>query len=312
MACRQVLLVTGARGFLGSHIVARALSDGWDVVAASRGTTGDGAVAMDVCDEDSVDVAFRAVLPSVVIHCAAYGINYADQDPDRAFEVNVRGALCVLAAAARYDVRRFVHIGSCFEYGSHDVPISEHSPLNPTAVYGATKAAASVLLRERAHTLGISVGIARLFGMWGPGEAAHRLVPQVIAACVNRLPLELTGCEVVRDYTYVEDMAANVLALAALSDMPPDTLLNVGSGRGIVLRDFVLSIARQLGGEGLMKFGALPYRPTEMRSIVADVTKLRELLGDRPETPLAEGVERMIGRLDPGVPNRGRAHYLSE
>jgi dTDP-6-deoxy-L-talose 4-dehydrogenase (NAD+) len=191
-------------------------------------------------------------------------------------------------------VKRFVHIGSCFEYGHHDGLISEEASLNPTAIYGATKAAASLLLRERARALGIHLILARPFGMWGPREPAFRLIPQVLAACIARRPLKLTSCEVVRDYTYVEDIADRIVALLRLPDIETGTIVNVGSGQGVVLRDFVLSVARILDGEALMHFGELPHRPTEMASLVADTHRLRNLLGNRHQTSLADGVRRMV------------------
>lgn len=287
------ILVTGAKGFLGSHIVTRARVEGYDVVASYRGATESGTVHMDVCDADSLDAAFGIASPSFVIHCASYGVNYADQDPDRALAVNMSGSLRLLVAAARYGVRRFVHIGSCFEYGHRDGLISEEASLNPTAIYGATKAAASLLLRERARALGVNLILARPFGMWGPREPAFRLIPQVIAACIARYPLKLTSCEVVRDYTYVEDMADRIVTLSLLPDIETGTIVNVGSGQGVVLREFVLSVARILDGEALMRFGELPHRPTEMASLVADTHRLRSLLGERHQTSLAEGVRRM-------------------
>src|SRR5262249_31778247 len=161
----------------------------------------------------SVDAAFEQLTPGLVVHCAAYGVNYAEQDLDRAIAVNVHGSLNVLAAAARCGARRFVHVGSCFEYGSHAGLIREDAALNPTAIYGATKAAATLLMRERAAALGVPLIVARPFGTWGPGEAAHRIVPQVLAACLARSTLDLTACDVLRDYTYVEDMAACIGSL---------------------------------------------------------------------------------------------------
>jgi Nucleoside-diphosphate-sugar epimerases len=188
-------------------------------------------------------------------------------------------------------------VGSCFEYGVRADPISEDAALNPTAIYGATKAAATTLMRERAQSLGIPIVVVRPFGIWGPGEAPYRLVPQVIRACLNRSPLKLTPCEVLRDLSYVEDIAAGILALSVAREVESGTIVNIGTGSGVLLRDFVRSVAAQLGGEDLMLFGALPYRPTEMPSLVADVTRLRRLLGDRPETALAVGVQRMLPRF---------------
>jgi nucleoside-diphosphate-sugar epimerase len=291
------ILVTGARGFLGSNIVALARANGRDVVAAYRGATRSPDAPLDVCDAAGVEEIFATVEPSLVIHCASYGVNYADQDPELALAVNVHGPLRVLTAAARHEVMRFVHVGSCFEYGSQSGKITEEAPLNPTAIYGATKAAASLLMRERARALGVPLLVVRPFGMWGPGEAMYRLIPQVIKACVNGCPLQLTACEVVRDYTYVEDMADRILALALSPDLEPATTVNAGSGQGIVLRDFVLSIARMMKGERLMHFGELQNRPTEMASLVADVRRMRNVLGERPETSLSEGIRRTVARL---------------
>jgi len=269
------------------------------VVATYRGASGGDAIPLDVCDATSVEEAFRAVLPSLVIHCASYGVNYADQDPDLALTVNVHGALYVLTAAARYGVIRFLHVGSCFEYGSQRGRIPEEAPLNPTAIYGATKAAATLLMRQRARDLGVPLIIARPFGMWGPGEPTYRLIPQVVMACINRLPLKLTCCDVLRDYSYVEDVADSIVALALASEIGGGTIVNIGSGRSIILRDLVLSVARFLGGETLMHFGELESRPTEMASLVADVQRLRNTLGDRHETPLSQGIQRMITQLVP-------------
>lgn len=301
------ILVTGARGFIGSQVVARARHRGLHVVAAYRGASQPGTVHLDVCDPASIDAALREVQPTLVVHCAAYGLNYADQDPDVAIAVNVRGTLQVLGVAAQHRVRRFLHLGSCFEYGSYPVPILEDMALQPTSLYGASKAAATLLIKERACALGVSLIIARPFGTWGPGEAAYRLIPQVLRACIERAPLKLTACEVIRDYTYVEDVATHLLALLLADAVPTGTIVNVGSAQAVVLRDFVLAVARMFDAGHLMQFGALEYRATEMASLVADVSRLRELLGALPRTPLEEGVHRTVAQLQLSLRSRAQA-----
>lgn len=298
MVAPQRVLVIGANGFLGSHIVACATSKGLQVRAACREKRTIENISLDVCQIDSLDAAFQFILPSLVINCASYGVNYSDQNLESALSVNVQGAIRVLDAAARYGVARVLHIGSCFEYGHKIGLISEDAALDPTAIYGATKAAATLILRERASTLGINLLIARPFGVWGPREAPDRIIPQVIEACLKRIPLKLTPCEVIRDYTYVEDMADTLLNLALASRVPSGSIVNVGSGKPIVLREFVLSIAKLLGGESLMRFGELAYRPTEMRSLVADIRRLEGILGRRRPTPLREGLQRMAMSMD--------------
>lgn len=287
------ILITGARGFLGSNITARARAFGYDVIPTCRGGAS-GIAPLDICDQRSVTAAFEDFRPSVVIHCAAYGVNYAEQDFDSAVAVNVHGSLRVLATAVRCGVRCFLHIGSCAEYGSKPGPIVEESSLAPTASYGASKAAATLLMSELARSLGAYLIVARPFGIWGPAESDYRLFPQIIDACVRRRALKLTSCEVLRDYTYVEDMAANILGLALMPASSASTVVNVATGRGVLLRDLVLAVARQLQGEHLMEFGALPYRPTEMPSLVANIDRLQGLLGPPPTTDFAEGVRRML------------------
>jgi nucleoside-diphosphate-sugar epimerase len=292
MSVSERILVTGARGFLGSHIVAKAREYGADVVGGYREAKGAGTVVLDICDHQVVESAFRATEPTCVVHCAAYGLNYCDQDPARALSVNVSGSLTLIDAAARHKVGRFVHVGTAFEYGKAIGPISEDSPLNPTAVYGATKAAATILVRERAQALHLPLTIVRPFSIWGPADAPYHLIPQVISACIRRAPLALTACETVRDYMYVEDVAGSILALTSAQNVPAGAIFNIGTGKGMILRDFVLSVARFLGGEELMRFGELPYRSTEMPSLVADIRRMVSILGIRPETPMSEAVRR--------------------
>lgn len=197
-----------------------------------------------------------------------------------------------------------MHVGTCFEYGSYDVPIKEDFALNPTGLYGATKAAASVLMRERALALGMELLIVRPFSIWGPGDAPYHLIPQVIAACVKRVPLDLSPCEVVRDYMHVEDVADRILRLAVLEGREDKQwMVNVGSGQGRVLREFILEVAKELDGEALMRFGAVPYRASEMRMVVADVSRLGAAVRERPSVSMAREVGELakvfIGQSNP-------------
>lgn len=277
------ILVTGAKGFLGSHIVRLGRGMGLDVVAAHRGAEEEGSVYLDVCSTGSVTSALGKATPSIIIHCAAYGLNYAHQDLWQALSVNVEGSLRLHETAKRFGIRRFVHVGTSYEYGSYDVPIKEDFALNPTGLYGATKAAASVLMRERARAVDLELVIVRPFSIWGPGDAPCHLIPQVVAACAKRIPLDLSPCEVVRDYIHVEDVADRILRLATRKtreDKP--WVVNVGSGQGRILREFVLEVAKSLGGEELMRFDAVPYRANEPRMVVADTSKLVAAIGERP------------------------------
>lgn len=300
----QKILVTGATGFLGAHVVRSLLERRKTVIAAKRRgsdmwrldevsgriTTAD----MELLDPSSIDRVIALAAPDIVIHCAAYGVDYREQDMQTAFDVNVHGSFELFKACTAHRIGRFVHIGSCFEYGDKDHPVREEESLNPTTIYGATKAAASILLLQSAKNLDVELAVLRPFGMWGPLEATCRLVPQVIRACMERKELDLTGCEQVRDYTYVADIADRITDISLCMDFPTNTTLNLGSGQPVVLKDFVLSIARELDGESLMNFKRLPYRTGEMQHLSANTTKERKLLGRLKSTPTSTGVKAML------------------
>jgi nucleoside-diphosphate-sugar epimerase len=300
------ILVTGAAGFLGAHVVRSLLKRGSTITATKRAETDTWRLdevahririaEMDLLDAKSIKEVIADIRPQVVVHCAAYGVDYRQQDPDLAIAVNVTGSWRLLEACAENGVRRFIHIGSCFEYGDKDHPIGEDEALQPTAIYGATKATASLVLHTCAEKLGIDMVVLRPFGMWGPLEGKHRLVPQIVNACQKQTPIDLTGCEQVRDYTFVADMADMVVAIALHEDFPTGQTVNLGSGKPVVLRDLVLEIARELGCERLMRFGRLPYRPTEMWHVVADNGKQRRLLPDLKQTLIAEGLRIMLAQ----------------
>ncbi len=201
----------------------------------------------------------------------------------------------LLVASAEKKVKRFIHIGSCSEYGSKQHAISENEFLEPTAIYGVTKAAASLLVQERSKALGLEALVLRAFGMWGPLEGAYRLIPQVIDSCLKKYPLDLTDCGQIRDYTFVSDVADAIASMTTISSFPTSEIINVGSGRPILLKEFVLSVARQLSGEGLMRFGVLARRPTEMPMLVASCEKWNSYhLPPIVKTTIEEGVKRML------------------
>ncbi len=287
------VLVTGAGGFLGRHVVGALRRRGARAVATSHRPGVDIKRVVDVCNRQAVQTLFAEEMPQFVVHCAAYGVNFADQDSHLALKVNVLGSNGLIEAAAAYRVKRFVHVGSCFEYGSHPGPIAEDVPLRPSGIYGASKAAATIIMAERACTLGLPLLIVRPFGFWGPGEGPHRLLPQIVDACKQHKPLDLTLCDVSRDYSYVEDIAHDLTALLFLPDLPGTLTVNLGSGEPVVLRDFVMRVAGCLGGTDLMRFGRRPHRSGELASVVADVSRMRSLLGNPSRTSLIEGLRRM-------------------
>jgi len=252
---------------------------------------------LDVCDLENIQRVFEIYSPDYVIHCAAYGVNYQDRSIDLALNVNVLGSLNLLKVASSYPVKRFIHIGSCFEYGSHHGLVSEEILPRPTDIYGSSKLAATVLMLERSANLNVPLLVLRPFGMWGPREKPYRLVPQIISAYMNKKKLDLTSCNIIRDYLFVEDMAKIIVTLSLLPDLDAGRIINIGSGDPLVLKEFVLSIARKLECEELLNFDAIEHRPTEMKSLVADTSELLTIIGDIKKTSLEDGLQKMLNEF---------------
>lgn len=301
------ILVTGAAGFLGSHLVAELVCRGYtNVYAGIRGSSDqwrlnaldtDGIakrVLMDLNDGEAIGSLLGQCRPKIVVNCAAYGVEPAQIDSSLIFSTNLEGVYRLLESSAKNNVERFIQIGSCFEYGDKKIPISEDAVLQPTTMYGASKAAASLILESRARDLELPLSIFRVFGLWGALEAPYRLVPQILDACHNKKPLKLTGGEQVRDYSYVRDVACSIADLLFRKGLSEFEMLNVGSGKAVVLKDFILDLANVMGGQELMKFSELPYRESEMWHLVADISKLEGLGMSIYNTSIKRGVEEMM------------------
>lgn len=296
------VLVTGAGGFLGRHVVHRLEARGVRVIAAARSAAATGqSVPLDITDGAAVRALLARERPTHIVNCAAYGVDQSRQDYADAYAVNVLACVDLVKAAAENGVARLVHVGTCSEYASSDRPIAETAPQRPHNLYAISKAAGSLGVLETGAHLGLDTVVVRPFGLWGPGEPPFRIVPQIIAACRARQPLALTEGDVVRDYSFVGDAADWIVRVLASDKTTAGTVTNIGSGRAVVLRDFVLAFADRLDGRHLMEFGKRTQRPNEPRSVVADVTRLTGLIGALNETDFDEGLRQTLAAFDTGT-----------
>ena len=137
--------------------------------------------------------------------------------------------------------------------------------------------------------------VLRPFGVFGEDEGRHRFFPQVIEKLSKGLPVQMTRGEQIRDYVYVEDLIDAYIMAAVVPLKNVVEIINIGSGKGVSLKEIALNIAKQIGAdENLLQFGTLPYRPDEMMYLVADNKKAKTILGWTPKTSLEKGIENMI------------------
>lgn len=295
------MLVTGAAGFLGSHLVPRLIDAGADVCAldqlrAQRWPELERAGVGSALRDDVRSLAEPVHDPTLarvdtIVHLAAVGVAPGASDVRDVVNGNVDGTLAVLLAAHRLGAR-VVYCGSCFEYGS-GAQWSEDALPAPTSEYGAAKAAGWLLAHAFARRTGLEVISLRPFTMYGPGEPPSRLVPSVVRRALAGRPIDLTPGDQARDFVYVEDAADAFVAAATCREAVGGTF-NVCTGAPVTVRDLVHAVLNATGSTSEARFGALPYRPTELTILSGDPSQAARVLGWRARVSLEEGLRRTI------------------
>ncbi len=286
--------MTGAGGFIGRPLLTRLACAGEEVHALS---TRVGHVEIqgvhwhrvDLADDTAVEWLIGRLSPERLVHlawCTEHGRNW--RAPENV--IWVERSLHLVRAFIGCGGRRLVVLGTCAEYdwSSVERPLDEYaSPLAPATLYGVAKDALRRVLEAYAAQEGFELAWGRPFHLYGPREAPGRLVPSVIRALLARETVAIGRGERVRDFMHVEDVAG---AVAALLDSSVVGAVNIATGIGVTVGEVVDSIVRATGHPELVRAGALPDRPGEPWSLVADVVRLREEVGFRPRWTLAEGL----------------------
>jgi nucleoside-diphosphate-sugar epimerase len=295
------ILVTGATGFIGSHLVRRLLSDGDEVVAATRAGSSTWRLDDVRRDVEFLELDLSAPLDGrltrglrgieVVHHLAAAGVNPRYDSGEAVVAANVVGTTRLLALASALDVRRFVYCGSCFEYGSGNGLVESALP-QPQSDYAASKSAAWLLAHSHSRRNGLPVVSLRPFTVYGPFESSYRLVPATIMGALDGRRIELTGGEQTRDFVYVED-AVSAFTAAASDAAPVGATFNVCTGVETSVAELARAVVEIAGG-GELELGALPYRDNELWSLSGDPGAAAEGLSWRPATTLRDGLERTV------------------
>jgi nucleoside-diphosphate-sugar epimerase len=297
------VFVTGASGFLGTHLVLALRASGAEVHALRRRTSSNTRLACDGVhwhEGDLLDIAsMRQVVnearPDVVFHLAAGGTTVEDDDVETVFRTNVTGTLNLWKALAD-NPSRIVYTGSCGEYGQVRGPIAETQLCEPTWFYPATKNASVVLLSSLSRESGRDVVILRPFGPYGPADNPSRIIPHVIRSFLAGGPVRVTAGEQLRDYSHVDDHV-QALQLAATVELEVrGSIYNVGSGQAITIRYLVETIARAVSDDAIerVQFGAVPYRDTEIWEMYASIDAARRDLGYVPRVSLEDGIRRTV------------------
>lgn len=308
---KKKVLVTGAGGFIGSHLTNLLVQEGYDVRAYVHYNANNNyynleklpkdvydsleIVTGDIADPFSVDKAVEGC--DKVFHLAALiGIPYSYVAPGAYVQTNVTGTLNVLEACRRHGVERMLHTSTSETYGSAQyTPIDEKHPLVGQSPYSASKIGADKIAESYWLSFETPVTIVRPFNTFGPRQSMRAIIPTIIAQALAGGNLKLGSLDPVRDLTYATDTARGFLA-ASKSEKVIGELVNLGVGKGVTIGDLVNRIGILLGQELEVELQQQRVRPSnsEVMKLISDNSKAKELMGWEPLISLDDGLKATI------------------
>jgi len=311
------ILVTGAAGFIGSHVTERLLEAGHEVggldnfspfyppaikhrnLAGAHRSERFTLLEGDLRDASFLDEAFARTRPEAVIHLAAMaGVRPSIEQPSLYYAVNVTGTLNLLEQCRTRGVTRVVFASSSSVYGANrKVPFSEDDPVDrPISPYAATKKAGELMCHVYHHLHGMSIACLRFFTVYGPRQRPDLAIHKFARLIDAGQPLPFFGDGTTRrDYTYIDDTVSGVLgALAWVTapGAPRYDLFNLGESRTVSLSELVSLLEGTLGRKAQLE--PLPDQPGDVPITFADISRAREVLGYDPQVPIEAGITHFI------------------
>lgn len=303
------VLVTGADGFIGSHLTEALLSAGYQVRALSYYNSfndwgwleGINNPDLEVVSGDARDPDFCRHITrgcSLVFHLAALiAIPYSYVAPDSYVDTNIRGTLNMLQAARDCNVERIVVTSTSEVYGTAlYVPIDENHPRQPQSPYSATKIGADALAKSFYNAFELPVVIARPFNTYGPRQSARAIIPTIITQiAAGHREIKVGDLTPTRDFNFVTDTAAGFIALATAPGIEGREI-NIATGREVTMEETLHTIARLMGAD--IKWVTDPERirpsKSEVRRLLGDNKLITSLTDWRPRVSLEEGLSKTI------------------
>ncbi|MBL6459081.1 SDR family NAD(P)-dependent oxidoreductase [Belnapia sp. T6] len=308
------VLVTGADGFIGSHLAEALVEKGARVTALSAYYSLDNAgwldelpaetrARMTILRGDIRDPAFvRRIMKgqAIVFHLAALiAIPHSYATPQSYVETNVLGTLNVLEAARELETQRVVHTSTSEVYGTAiTIPIEESHPLQGQSPYSASKIGADMMAEAFARSFDLPIVTLRPFNTFGPRQSERAIIPSIIRQALDpRCDAILVGDTTPRrDLTFVADTVAAFLALGREGEVNYGTAYNAGSGQTISVAELIRAILRTVGSEKPLVQDPQRMRPanSEVRALLADASRLRLATAWQPRVSLEEGLQRTV------------------
>ncbi len=306
----STILVTGADGFIGSHLTQmlvgkggkiRALSyynsfNNWGWLESLPSLSSIEVMTGDVRDPHYCMQILRGV--DIVFHLAALiAIPYSYVSPDSYADTNIKGTLNICQAALQNDCNRVIHTSTSEVYGTaRYVPIDEDHPLQPQSPYSASKIGADAMANSFHNSFGLPLTVARPFNTYGPRQSARAIIPTIITQIASgKKRIELGDLTPTRDFTYVEDTCSGLIALAECEEALGETV-NIGSNCEISIEALLSLIKDIMDSDVGVYTNEHRLRPekSEVYRLWCDNTKIRRLTGFVPKYTIRDGLEKTV------------------
>jgi nucleoside-diphosphate-sugar epimerase len=299
------VLATGCSGFLGRHCIEALVRNGFRVHAVTRGPRADAADGvtwhhLDLHAPGAAERLIAELRPSHLLHLAWVTApdqyRYAPENLDW-----LEASLALVKTFGAHGGTRFVGVGSSAEYDSLTGPcVEDVISIRPVSLYGRCKADFWMTAQAYAQRYGFSAAWGRVFLPYGPGDNPRRLIPSLLAALTAGTPINVSDGGQIRDFVYVTDIAELLARLLATSEA--QGAYNIGTGRGIAVRQVIEWVADHFHARELVHFGARPRRDDEPSALVADMTKVAHVLDWHAPISIESGLQRILPKTGTSLP----------
>ncbi len=298
------VLVTGAAGFIPSHLTRRLVKEGAEIYIITKyNSIFDNIRLADVWDKIHVIEAdirnvdslkqIKEIAPQIIFHMAAYNhVGDSFMHVSEALDCNGKGTANVIEAYQ--DFEKFIYMSTSEVYGYQEkVPFTETMKPFPTSPYAVGKYAGELYCQMKYHVKKLPIVITRCFNTFGPYQSERAVIGEIIMNCLTGKPIRATEGKQTRDFNYVENIVDGLIA-AATNAKAVGQIMNIGSGEEISIKELIMKIHKWTESKSKLEIGALPYRPTEIWRMCADNTKAKQMLNWKPRISFEEGLKKTI------------------
>lgn len=289
---RERVVLTGATGFIGSHLAEELIACGYEVIALRRCQSDPWRVVLVQdqmlwlnVEEPDWEKQLRALQPEYLVHSAWLGVGVGQRDDWQSQLSNLTFTMQLLQALGQGSLKKVIVLGSQAEYGEFEGRIDEEYAANPTAAYGAVKLATLSLLRSYCQAHNIEWYWLRVFAVYGPREDKQWFVSFVTTSLLNEKAPNLTGCEQKYDYLFVKDLARAIVQTLPVAP-GVSGVYNISSNHATGLKEIVDILHTLTGTATAVNYGALPYRVGQVMHMEGNSDKFERVFGPITQAPL--------------------------